>query len=1071
MPDLSEIRLREDAPDVRWVLFIDGIPYAWTTDLGQGGRGSLRGSGASSWIGRSEDAIGGVEVVGARTVLGGLELPPTIRESLDVKAGELEPNPITIRLHDVDGLLPQLFGREGKTTDVLRERIGPGTDALPATGLGPGGTVIGLWGRHIGLERIGTAGERRLFPAIPFELVGFDHAVHQDAPFPGELPPVLVSDEPLQWTGRLVTLYEVYRDPDDTSADASAWPTWDLQHAAGQLAWVGVVRGVSRQRGGVWELACHGRDALLRRTLGAVTTATWMPITAELNLTEEQAGFGVWWEHLPVGQFPRTFNGSILAAPLTSTTKLELVDEIDGVIQDALDGTSTNNVGDDGDLDTWTVGADSQNPTAGIIDTDGFYVSKATQSSDQELLIMYVLAHRRVWGQLGYEPETQAFDARNTATDDARQIVFERLDGGQEISGTYGTGVYTPGPDYWIGRFTTAAVGATEDISDSNDWDNGSSERYWPPKFTGEPYSIDLGGNGQIVRLGGGASPYIEGQLTVYHSGADVDGSPSTRARFFALRGKVLPAVDAEPVETVQVGLFEWDESPTYGSVSPGAGAVPALRLVQWLDPRTFGLNYRKLGDEYGLSYWTGVGSGEGAIEVCPLHAYAWRGDDQPEFAFTLFLQVLVSTGAGGGYDTAGMITEGPNSPDGALAGVRFWCADLELADLGLGIPQQLVGTVSEIFAAFNDVPGGWAGPLNRVRYAYLGPFLAQDMLSSLLRSRRLMMRTHGGRISVVRLAPFGGGEADITLTERDLYDSEPPEQLPAPVGQLDGMRLSYRWDPIAGKTQLEHLERARDPAARSRTGELIEPVEDHGLMPTPWGLPPSAGVGPWWDDIRQVWAYEGANFYSEDHYALSLLVSRPKGQDLATGTRVLLGNPWPHNNAGGYGIVDHVGIVTAVDIDTATHARRAETFVFAGQGAGYRYFAPHPRILDQAGATLTLSTDQYGHGNPAIRDGDGLSRPSWSTASTACRIQILYRIGETWALGGQHDVVSYDRDTAQLVLDSAPDTSIQYADRWVILAPFEDQDPDSYTRSVFGVIVRDDLTHGSGTVGRPFHP
>lgn len=176
MPDLSTIRLREDAPDVRWVLFIDGCPYAWTTDLGQGGRGSLRGSGASSWIGLSEDAIGGVETVGARRVLGGLELPPTIRESLDVKAGELEPNPVTVRLHDVDGLLAQLFGREGKESDILRERIGPGTAALPATGLGPGGTVIGLWDRNIGIERIGPAGERRLLERIAAVLTRWGHA-------------------------------------------------------------------------------------------------------------------------------------------------------------------------------------------------------------------------------------------------------------------------------------------------------------------------------------------------------------------------------------------------------------------------------------------------------------------------------------------------------------------------------------------------------------------------------------------------------------------------------------------------------------------------------------------------------------------------------------------------------------------------------------------------------------------------------------------------------------------------------------------------------------------------------
>jgi hypothetical protein len=1070
MPDLSAIRLREDSPSVRWVLFIDGIPYQFTTDIGQSG-GTLRGSGASSWIGLSETAIGGVETVGARRVLGGLEMPAQIRESLDVKSGELEPNPITFKLHDVDGLLAQLFGREGKEFDILRERLAPGVTPLAATGLGPGGTVIDLWDRNVGLERIGPAGERRLFPALPFELVGFDHAVHQSAPLPGELPPVLVSDEPLSWAGRLVTLYEVYRDPDDPTDDASAWPTWDLQHAAGGLAWVGVVRGLSRQRGGVWELSCHGRDALLRRTLGAVTSATWHPITAELNLTTEQAGFAVWWEHHTADGTPaRTFNGSILDAAndLTGTTKLALVAEIDAIISNAIDGTSTNYVGDDGDLDTWTVGVDAQEPDAGIISDDGFWLRKNEQATDQELLVMYVVMHRRAWGQLGFEPESQHFDGQHVGTSDRRQIKFRKLASGEELVGTFGTGFSTPGPDYWMAEMNTAAIGATQSSEDSNDWDNGSEPRYYEPKFSGEPYSIAMGGTGQIVRLGGGASPYIEGQLTVYHSGGDVDGSQSTRARYFVFRGPVLRTLDGEPETIVQVAICEWDESPTYGSVSPGAGAVPALRVMQWLDPRIFGINHRRL----DLDYWTGVGSGEGKIECAPLHAYAYFMADTPEFAHNVLSQVLLSTGSGGGYNVAGAITDGDNAPAGADVGQLFFGSDLEIADLGLGVPHQIVASLASFQAAFNEVPGGWNGPLNRVRYAYLGPFLAQDMIGSILRVRRLMWRLHGGVLGVVRLGAFSPDQADLTLNERDLYDAEPPDQLPAPVGQLDGMRLHYRWDPIEAKTQLEHLERARDPEARSRTGELVEVVTDHGLVPWDWGAVEGVGTTQWVDAVRQLWAYDAAEFFSADHYALVLNVARPKGQDCAPGTRILLSNPWPHDNAGGYGLTNHVGIATAVEIDTTTHARRVEVFTFAGQAAGYRYFAPHARILDQVGAVLTISTDQYGHGDASIQDGDGLAEPLWSSIGDGVRVQIVYRIGETWAIGSTHTVSSYDPATAQLTLSTAPTTTLLYADRWVYLAAYDSQPPNDYPRQTFGVVCLDDLTHGAApTAARPFHP
>lgn len=665
-------------------------------------------------------------------------------------------------------------------------------------------------------------------------------------------------------------------------------------------------------------------------------------------------------------------------------------------------------------------------------------------------------------------PETQHFDAQHVPAEDGRQIRFKRLEAGEELAGTFLTGFVTPGPDYWLAEMTTAKVGATESLADSNDWDNDGKLRYYKPKFLGEPYSIDMSASGQIARLGGGASPYIEGQITVWHSGADVDGSPSTRARYFAFRGKVLRELDGEPEDTIQVAICEFVDAPNYGNVGVGVGVQPALRIVQWLDPRPFGFNHRKL----DLAYWTGVGSGDGRIEACPLNAYAWRLDDEVEFAHTLLPQVMLSTGSSPGYDTAGAITDGDNSPGGALAGVNFWCSDLELADLGLGIPHQLVAPISEFFAGFNAVPGGWAGPLNRVRYAYIGPFLAQDMISSLLRVRRLMLRLHGGRIGVVRLAPFSPSEAEVTIEERDLYDDEPPEQLPAPVGQLDEMRLSYRWDPLAGRTQLEHTERARDPDARSRTGELFEAIAEHGLLPWGWSGFSAVGTSPWYDEIRLLWAYEAAVFFSLDHYQLTFLVSRPKGQDLAPGTRVLLSNPWPADNAGGYGLTNHVGIVTAVELDTATHARRVEVFVFAGQGAGYRYFAPMARVLEQVGTTLTLSTDQYGHGNAAIQDGDGFARPSWSTAGTDVVAQILYRIGHTWSLGGQHDVVRWDPDTATLDLATAPDTSIQYADRWVLIATYDNQGAADYPRDTFGAVCLDDLTHGAGpTAARPFHP
>jgi hypothetical protein len=1084
MPDLSAIRLREDAVDVRWVLFIDGIRYQFTTDNGQG-LGTLIGSGASSWIGLSEDAIGGVETVGARTVLPGLEMPGTIRESLDVKAGEPEPNPVTFRLHDLDDVLGPLFAREGKAHDILRQRIAPGTTATAATLLGQGGAVIDIWDRNVGIERIGPAGERRLFPCLPSSLVGFDHPVHQNGPLPGELPPVLVSDEPLAWAGRLVTLYAVYRDPDSTATDASAWPTWDLQDAAGCRAWVGVVRGVTRQRGRVYELECHGRDALFKKQLGTVTTSAWSTVSAELSYGDDSIAILFVAHYADGTTATANFDGSIFDRTLTATTKPDLITEINGFIQDAYDGTSTNYSGSLGVLDAWAVSGAFQNVSVGL-DADGFYLRKATQASNQTFLEMQIALPSRVWRQLGYEPETQHFDVQHEGPTDTRQIKFKKLQNGDTYGVPVSTAINVPSSSYWRAELTTVALEATEDNVDSNEWDNDGDPRYWAPKFSTEVFALDMTGGGQIIRLGGGAAPYIEGQLTVYHSGGDVDGAASTRARYFAFRGKVQRATtgsggakvyDGDPVETIQVAILEWAESG-YGNVSVGStGFQPALRLVRWLDPRLFGFNHKPLSGD--LEYWSGLegeAGDDGVIECAPLHAYAYMMADTPEYAHSVLTQIWLSTGSGGGYTTGGSITAGDNSV-GALPGQLFFGDDLELADMGLAIPEQLVAPLSEIRDAFDTVPGGWASAMNRIRLAYLGPYLAQDAITSLLRSRRLMHRWHGDVFGVVQLAPFEPGLADVTILERDLYpvDDDPrslmPDQLPAPVGHLDGVRIGYRWTPGDDKVALEHVERALDADARSRTGELVEPIEDHGLLPWPWGLrPQDVGTDPWIDEARQLWGHDAADFYGRENFAAVFNVSRPKGQDIRIGTRVLVTNPWLVDSAGSYGIVNHVGVVTATELDPRTHARRCEVFIFAGQAEGQVFFAPMARVLDQAGAVLTISTDQYEHGNADIFDGQGFTEPSWSSVGGQAVAQILYRVGSTWTLGGTHTVSSYS--AGSLTLGTAPATNIEYADRWVILATYDTQDANEYVRTLFGAIVLDTLQHGATpTNGRPFHP
>lgn len=1072
MATVADIRLREDAPDVRWVLFFDGIPYAFTNDNGQG-RGTLLGSGASSWIGLSETAIGGVEVAGARTVLDGLQMPRTFREAVDVKSGEPKPSPITFTLHDDEaGTLAGLFGREHKEFDILGQRIGAGTSNLLATALGQGGDAIPIWGRNIGVERIGAAGQRRLFPPIPETLVGLEHSVYQEAVGPERLPPIYVSDEPIQWTGRLFALYMIYRDPDSTATDASAWPTWDLQATLGRQLVGKVIRG-PRQRGRVWEIECHGRDGLLRKQLGRVTTAKWQPVSTELSSVAVEQGVAIDFQRQSPLEFPGTFDGLTFGgATLTSTSKVDLVAELHDLIQDVYDGTTTNTVGTEGQLDAWSEAGVPQNAEVGaqMGTPASLYCRKRDVSADHYWLAMTVAMHATRWRQLGFEPETQDFDNSGDATSDDRQIRFVPLQGGTEY-GTgpeqvFPTGADVPGEGYWAARVTTVALGANEQLPNIDAWDNNGNRRHWYAKYPGEPFMLDMQASDQLVRLGGAISPYVEGQLTVEVSGNDVDGAAGEFARFWALRGKVQTEPDQEPIDTVQVAQLEWVDG-VYGNIDPGTGANPAAIIRQWMDPRLFGFPFERLD---GLDYWTGVAGGDGQIDAVPLSAYAYMGTDVPEYAHHVWGQVLLSTGSGGGV-AGGVITEGGNTP--GYGGSLRWGSDVEIADMGCSIPYQLVADLEDVLAVFEELPGGADGDLQRVRYAYIGPFLAQDILGSIMRPRALMWSYHGDVIGVRRLAPFSPLLADVSIGEVDLYGTRDPRSLmpsqePTPMGQIDGVDLEFRWRPDEGSTTGALQVLSRDSEASARTGELIEKVVDHGLLDATTFA--ELGLGSWHDEFETLWAVQQAEFFARDHYMIRLRVSRPKGQDMRPGTRVLLTNPWPSNNAGGYGLTDHVGIVTSREVDTSTHAVLVSVFVFAGQGFGWRFFAPMARVLDQVGAVLTLSADEFGHGDANIADGDGLERPSYSSAGEGRLVRILYRIGEDFQLGEALTVSTWNAATNELTLTTTPDTTIEYADRWVLMEPYDAQAAQTYPRSVFGVVVKDDLTHGVGpTVGRPF--
>ena len=272
MPDAATLRQREAGVDAAYVLAIDGIPYMFATEHFGGG---LFGSGASSWIGVFEAATSH-ETTGQRTVLPGLEMPNVLpRGRLNPNTGMPETTQARFRIADYDGTLRTLFGTEGKTWDFIGERIGPAQagpldpDALGSSILLDDGSSTNPRGQNIGLERIGPNGERRHFHAFPFQGVGLDHPRPvirtNDSPDPDR-----ISADPLDFAGRLVTVWRVHRDMSETNTGFTTWTQWDDAWRAGDLVFVGKMSDRGEIVGdSMWEIVCDGIEAPLKRRLGS----------------------------------------------------------------------------------------------------------------------------------------------------------------------------------------------------------------------------------------------------------------------------------------------------------------------------------------------------------------------------------------------------------------------------------------------------------------------------------------------------------------------------------------------------------------------------------------------------------------------------------------------------------------------------------------------------------------------------------------------------------------------------------------------------------------------------------
>ena len=1024
-----------------YILTLDGIPICFTTDSS----GELTGSGASSYIGRAESDLG--ETVGGRTMVAGLQVPDVLEFGGDTDSLGL--GRTTARFSVLmDATTYQYLSAAGEEPTEMLGRLAPTDDPAPASVVG-----VTVRSRYLGLEYIGSSGERRMFPFLVGEtLQGYDH--HGDTD--GATVPAMVSQRPLVHEGRLCALYRVYRDPSSTSvSNSDAWPSLSNYSPI----WVGKMRDAGTMTaGGRISIECTGFESLLERNM-ATGASQVFGVTPEFQSnTGVDDQVAIFFGSGPQYTSSDTFTASAVYegrdwTTLSGDTRDTIRDALDTLIQNTAIGSGTD----------YETGEDYfeavDNAQAGINNSQQIWVQRDEFTSPGGFpfffMEMRIAMHRRRWLALGYDPEQQDVDSVY-GTETQKDIKFIKLSAGDAwVPRTNAPAMgEVPGKGYYVGVFTTVKVGV-EGSSDESGlygaWDNDGSPRHFDPLFEGVDFvNVIKPEGGQVLRMDTEAA--LLPQPHVAFSGA-IDGTDCDAAGYFLIRGKIRKAegstddqslIIQDETEQAVIARCSWIVyNDLFADV--GSGVEPALYIEELEDPRKFGYPFRPLQGDWATL----------ELQAVQLHTYA-TGAINPEPAAQTLSAMLRSTGTSTGPNGAGVIDQGDNS--GSSSG---WYGDILSAEMGLGIPDALLPSGATIASAFNDMPNGNSGPLSRCRISYEGSFSSTDALRALLEPRGLRVGFDGAAFSFYRLRDESHADATVTILESDLYGTlgDPtsvyPRQNARALAPVDAWEFAY--------ADQKHEVRAKDPGATVRRGDNRQQVNGRGLLAPEYYAdnPDAAPLGYLWkDEARVLFGQQEAAFRARRHGKVTVSVSRPKGQDLYPGTLVILSNPWVWSDDGTQGVSSVVGRVISVSHHTRSGHCDAEILVFEGQWQFPPLYAPTLWIEAVASSTsLTIATSSdfaMGGGSTA-----GWTQPEWSTGSGGDLVASLWRMlpDGTWTEVDTAEVSSVNATTVTLgtALTSLPPDNCRTM--LLTLAPIDDQ--PAWAQEIYSAIgVQGDNTN-----------
>jgi hypothetical protein len=872
--DVADIHLLEDN-EAGWVLFIEGLAVGFTNIV------ALAGTGASSWIGTGW---------GARTIKRGLRLPA------ELSYGESDPwsseindsTPAAITLLDHDETLVSLFidDEPDETTDTLAQRLSPLDDPAPDPGIGLDGEIITLWDRDVGIEHVGPAGQRRHFWICPDDVPpGLDHFAAVG------WPASRVGDAPSQWAGRKIAIYRIVRDP-----GSGAWPSWDDQYAGGSLWWYGtmtdrgewtdVTDGDEQGRG--FTFYALGLSSWTERTANLSRPVEWYTPRASVQLSGDELKVAAWIEPLDppalgdgIGDAVTVYDVHTLASG-DDLTGADSADEFFEIIRDIAytmaDGTdhgsaaAANNSTWGGLVlpagDEWNDGVDPRDRRRVRISNSGRTIEIKCEPTPEGAdtgagtfpclgFRLCIAADSRVWQAAGWDINRAEFRSR------AQTFGVCRV-GGPDWGEAEGAQVLPP---YHVtGMFSTRNETEVPPAAEKF-WDNdGNWRTYTAPWDAGCVTLSHDGGTEVFVAIG---TVRCEGQHgSPFTLGSQIDGSDCDAAGWWLFRGMRLTtdeylAGKRDGTPYVGVALCEWVSTLDGTEVEVNDEGYATIRIVRWEDPRRFSLPFDPLTED-----WVNL---VGVLECCPLGVLGGIAVGAPGWRHRLIVTALLSTGTSV-WDTSGdlvTITPGANQPGDFIASET--AGDIEVADLGLGIPAPFVDWQSFYIAA-SQLPGGVGGSLNRVLYSLYGSQKISTVLRECMSGAGWswsLMRRVGGFVPAFGcydpLRPVQPGNVVATLTRDDIAElgvEDGPQWRGVVELRNGGPYDDFQFEVGRCPVDVDNAEPytlsmpSTDTGARFRSGKIPWLVKDSGLIdPTHWLGMPGGQVYDWTGNARTRFA------------------------------------------------------------------------------------------------------------------------------------------------------------------------------------------------------------------------